>query len=77
MAESAVGIDLGAGVVRLVRRAIMLMHVMPEMRCLRRFLLMLAIASRNRKGGVQREQHGKNEGEVGTHRREVYQDSSR
>jgi len=74
--ESAVGIDLGAGVARLVRRAIVLMHVMPEMRCLRRFLLMLTIAGRNRKGGVQREQHGKNEGKVGTHYRGVYQDSS-
>ncbi len=34
----------------------MLMHVMPEMRCLRRFLLMLAIASRRSEGGVQRKQ---------------------
>jgi len=54
MAESAVGIDLGAGVARLVRRTIMLMHVVSEMRRLRRFLLMLAIAGSRSKGGVQR-----------------------
>jgi len=77
MAETAVGIDLGASIGHLVRRAIMLMHVVSEMRCLRRFLLVLAIASRNRKGGVQRKQHSKNEGEAGTHGDEVYQGSSR
>ena len=77
MTKPAVRIDLCAGIARLVRRTIMLMHVMPEMRCLRRFLLVLAIASRNRKGGIQRKQHGKNEGEAGTHGNGVYQGSSR
>lgn len=53
MAESAIWIDLGASIGHLVHRAIMLMHVVSEMRRLRRLLLMLAIAGRCRESGVQ------------------------
>lgn len=53
MAESAVGINLGASIGYLVHRAIMLMHMVSEMRRLRRFLLMLAIAGRCCESGVQ------------------------
>ena len=72
MAESAVGIDLGTGVARRVRRAIMLMAMVSEMRCLLRFLLVLAIAGRRRKGSVQRQQHQQQQGEETSHGRRRY-----
>ena len=73
MAEAAVRIDLGAGVARLVGRAVMLMGMMAEMRRLWRFLLMLTIAGRRGKRGVERKQDHKKVGEAGAHGGGVYQ----
>lgn len=72
MAELAVWIDLSTGTGRLVGRAVVMMRVMPEMRCLLRFLLMLAIAGRRSKGGIQRQQDQQKKGEEASHERQNY-----
>lgn len=69
MAESTVGVDLDTGVGRLIGHAIMLVVVMSEMRGLRRFVLVLAIARSGRKSGVQRQQQQQKDGEKAFHGR--------
>lgn len=72
MAEPAIEIGLGTRVAYLIDRSVVMMRVMPKMRRLLRFLLMLAVAGGRRESGVQRQHDQQKEGKETSHWRQKY-----